>query len=360
MKNITSKEEHMRWLDEEERWSSINPYLDIEDCYEVSSYGRIRNTRYNKILDDIHHSTNGFDYIFIATKEHKPSYQHIDLIVCMTFWAWNVNNLPVHEPIIPSHIDGDTRNNRASNLEFIIDKEIWKPIIGYKDIIDGMYEISNHGNVRNIPLKFQCQINLNPSYYPKCKFITPTGSKAYDVHRIIAHTFAPGYDNRHTVVNHMDNCPINNHWRNIEWCDYTWNNRHSNDLREKNVSTDELDMIRDMLIEYRAPKTVYRLLDHDKYPHITENMIYSVKINDYFRSWKFTVAELKSFMNDNRCHQWYTDNDIRHFRETIIDCNYDLNKAYDILTNEGYSLIRCTLYSLKTKKTYKEITEQYF
>lgn len=298
MKNITSKEEHMKWLDEEERWSPINPYLDIEDCYEVSSYGRIRNTRYNKILDDIHHSTNGFDYIFIATKDHKPSYQHIDLIVCMTFWAWNVNNLPSHEPIIPNHIDGSNRNNKASNLEFVIDKEIWKPIVGYKDIIDGMYKISNHGNVRNIQLEFQCQINLNPLYYPKCKFMTPTGAKAYDVHRIMADIFTPGYDETHDLVNHIDNNKINNHWRNVEWCNYSWNNKHSMILAQNSALTiDELDYIRFLLLKYKNISIAYNMKDENLFPGLSLSSFKSVRGGLCCNSsYVYTQEELSKFI----------------------------------------------------------------
>jgi hypothetical protein len=127
-----------------EIWKPIKPQLDIEDCYEVSNLGRIKNTKYNKIQDDIHHSTNGFDYIFIATKDHKPSYQHIDIIVCMTFCPDNVNNVECGKPIIPYHKDGDTRNNRADNLEFIEDIEEWRDVNGSQN-----YQVSNWGNIRN-------------------------------------------------------------------------------------------------------------------------------------------------------------------------------------------------------------------
>ena len=361
MKNIISKEEHMKWLDEEERWSPINSYLDIEDCYEVSSYGRIRNTKYNKILDDIHHSTNGFDYIFIATKEHKPSYQHIDVIVCMTFWAWNVNNLPVHEPIIPSHIDGDTRNNRASNLEFILDKEIWKPIVGYKDIIDGMYEISNHGNVRNVAKRFRCQINLNPLYYPKCGFMTPNGKKAYDVHRIIAKMFTIGYDSNHNVVNHIDNTRINNHWRNIEWCTWGWNVEHGQAFSPQ-TDIDVIDYLRLLLLKYKNPLKAYNALDKSKYPDIDYEMIRHYKHDSDWprRSWMFTQVELESLREDARVRGHFDESDIRHFCELLVEYNGDITTVWKILKEEGYFINQNTIVCIKTKKNYPKISDEYF
>ena len=259
-----------------EIWKPINPQLDIEDCYEVSNLGRIRNVRYNKIQDDIHHSTNGFDYIFIATKDHKPSYQHIDVIVCMTFCPDNVNNVECGKPIIPYHKDGDTRNNRADNLEFIEDIEEWRPLI-YGEIDPDRYMISNWGNVFDKVSRLPKSVSHNGKYYPCSKFAKINRYIVkYDIHRIVATIFIPGYDNEHNIVNHIDNT-YNNHWRNLEWCTYSWNNSHADHLEDNGMTIDEADMLRDMLIEYGSPRTVYQLLDHVKFPNITENQIKAVK-----------------------------------------------------------------------------------
>ena len=251
-----------------EIWKPIDTRLNIEDCYEVSNLGRIKNIRYNKIQDDIHHSTNGFDYIFIATKDHKPSYQHIDVIVCLAFCPENVNNVECGKPIIPYHKDGDTRNNRADNLEWIEDVEEWRPLV-YKDIDPDRYLISNHGNIYDKKLKYLKSISCNGKYYPCAKFMCVDNlSKRYDIHPIVATMFIPGYDDKHNVVNHIDN-GYNNVWRNLEWCTFSWNNSHSAYLNQHNgiLTIDQLDFIRDLLVEYKSPKEVYNLIDH-KNSHI--------------------------------------------------------------------------------------------
>ena len=347
-----------------EIWKPVNPHLDIEDCYEVSNLGRIKNIKYNKIQDDIHHSTNDFDYIFIATKDHKPSYQHIDEIVCATFCDENVNNVECGKPIIPYHKDGDTRNNRADNLEWIKDVEEWKPIVEYKDIVPDRYLISNHGRIYDKKLKYLKSISGNGKYYPCTRFMCIDNlSKKYDIHPIVATMFIPGYDDKHTIVNHIDNT-YNNHWRNIEWCTFGWNNSHSkiiNQCRYKtDVTLDQVDFIRDLLVEYKSPREVYKLIDHNVFPYVTIRIIGSIKEGLYNKSWKYTQKELNEFMNDNRVHQYYTTDDINHFCKVIKECNLDCDMAYNILTKEGYSILRCTLYSLKICKTHKEITEKYF
>ena len=345
-----------------EIWKPINPELNIEDCYEVSNLGRIRNIKYNKIQDDIHHSTNGFDYIFIATKAHEPSYQHIDVIVCMAFCQDNVNNVECGKPIIPHHKDGNLRNNRADNLEWVKDVEEWKPIVEYKDIISDRYLISNHGNVFDNELGRLKSISYNGRYYPMAKFrCNGNILKTYDIHPIIATMFISGYDDKHSVVNHVDNT-YNNNWRNLEWCTYSWNNSHAYHLGYHNITIDEADMIRDLLVEYKRPLDVYQLIDHVKFPNIKTDTITCIKSDrdSYKKSWKYTQEELKEFMNNNRVQQRYAADDIHHFCEVIKECDLDIDKAYYVLMSEGYSILRRTLYYLKTCRNYKSITEKYF
>lgn len=348
-----------------EIWKPINPILDIEDCYEVSSLGRIRNTRYNKIQDDIHHSTNGFDYIFIATKEHKPSYQHIDLIVCSTFHQCNESGIEKGKPVIPHHIDGNLRNNHADNLEFVEDEEIWKDIV-YRDIKPGRYMISNHGRVFDLELGRLKSVSCNGKYYPGCRFMTTRDITAkYDLHRIVATMFTPGYDKDHKIVNHVDNS-YDNHWRNLEWCTFGWNNVHAAYIygNRSRLSIDELDVIRDKLIEFKSPKIVYNML-RDLYLNITIGMIDDIKnANDcYNKSWKYTQADLKSFMENTRVHKMailHSDEDLEHFCQVIVECNGDINKAHNILKEEGYVMERNVLYNLKHKKYHPSIVCKYF
>ena len=346
-----------------EIWKPINPQLDIEDCYEVSNLGRIRNTKYNKIQDDIHHSTNGFDYIFIATKDHKPSYQHIDVIVCMTFCPNNVNNVECGKPIIPYHKDGDTQNNEASNLEFIEDIEEWKPVV-YKDIIPDRYFISNHGRVYD--KKLERVKNINGSSYVRAKFQCKKHKyESYEIHRIIGFAFVEGYQ-KGNIINHIDNT-FNNHWRNLEWCTYSWNNKHSMHINQYNghLTIDQVDYIRDLLIEYKSIAFILELLSGEPgYENISYDNIEDIKCDNesYVKSWKYTQYELHNFMNMSRQREVtrYSLEDIIHFCEVIKNCEMDIIKAHDQLISEGYSVMRYTLYKIKNKVNYKEISDKYF
>lgn len=46
------------------------------------------------------------------------------------------------------------------------------------------------------------------------------------IHRLVALTFIPNTENK-PEVNHIDNNPLNNHVKNLEWCTRSENVRHS-------------------------------------------------------------------------------------------------------------------------------------
>lgn len=99
----------------------------------------------------------------------------------------------------------------------------WKDILGY----EGWYQASNIGEIKRIkPYKNQY------AEWKSNKILKPTKSrKGYlyvtlrkndlssriFVHRIIAKTYIPNYENK-PYINHIDGNPLNNNVSNLEWC----------------------------------------------------------------------------------------------------------------------------------------------
>lgn len=115
-------------------------------------------------------------------------------------------------------------------------KEIWKPIRNY----EGLYEVSNFGNVRSLTRKTTGNRNRNLAGKPMNISITTTGypkvelckdgvSKSLKVHRLVADAFIPVVSGK-TVINHKDNDPFNNHVLNLEWCTQKENVQHGYDI----------------------------------------------------------------------------------------------------------------------------------
>ena len=102
-------------------------------------------------------------------------------------------------------------------------KELFKSITGY----EGLYEVSNLGNVRRIAgkgcietrvLKLIKQLN-GYLYVGLCK---NNKVKLHRVHRLVATAFIDNPENL-PCINHIDENKENNRVDNLEWCSYSYN-----------------------------------------------------------------------------------------------------------------------------------------
>lgn len=109
-----------------------------------------------------------------------------------------------------------------------IKTEIWKPVKGY----EGLYEVSNLGNVRSLDRYIETKKG-------KCfrkgrmrkPFISNAGykivslcSKRYLVHRLVANAFCENPDReRFNVVDHINTDTLDNRAENLRWCDTAGN-----------------------------------------------------------------------------------------------------------------------------------------
>ena len=117
-------------------------------------------------------------------------------------------------------------------------QEIWRDIKGY----EGLYQISNFGNVKSV----ERIVKRGTNFKPVCERVLKTGDKGgYKyvilskngktktgwVHRLVAQAFIPNPDNL-PCINHKDEHPSNNRVDNLEWCTHSYNNSY-NDVRIK-------------------------------------------------------------------------------------------------------------------------------
>lgn len=112
-------------------------------------------------------------------------------------------------------------------------KETWKDIAGY----EGIYQVSNYGNVRSLSrtvcyktgkvVKYKekpRKLVSNPDGYLIVRLIGVDGKPPVNakVHRLVAKAFIPN-PNDYNQVNHKDEDKKNNHVDNLEWCDRLYN-----------------------------------------------------------------------------------------------------------------------------------------
>lgn len=117
----------------------------------------------------------------------------------------------------------------------IMEKEIWKPVVGY----EGIYEVSSFGRIKSLARTITMKVRLKEKMLKTAKIIKH-GSLPYrlallsknderktvQVHRIVAQAFIPNPENK-PVVNHKDSDGANNIVGNLEWVTYRENTLHS-------------------------------------------------------------------------------------------------------------------------------------
>ena len=112
-------------------------------------------------------------------------------------------------------------------------QEIYKDIKNY----EGLYQISNLGNVKSIKSKKILAQSHSPSGYKFVNLRKNLKGKNFRVHRLVAEAFIPNYANL-PYINHKDENTQNNRVDNLEWCtaSYNINYGNRNDKVAKKVS----------------------------------------------------------------------------------------------------------------------------
>lgn len=112
--------------------------------------------------------------------------------------------------------------------------EIWLDIPGYENI----YQASNCGRIKSLQrmvnnnggARFINERIMRPCLdyhgYYRLELSNLGIRRKYFVHQLIAVTFLPN-PNNYKIINHKDGKKINNKPNNIEWCDYSHNEKHS-------------------------------------------------------------------------------------------------------------------------------------
>lgn len=103
--------------------------------------------------------------------------------------------------------------------------EKWIPIAE----CDGLYEISNFGNVRKKGRLLKGQINNG---YKEIMITYKGVRKKYKIHRLVAKAFLSN-PNNYPVVNHKDENKSNNRVENLEWCTQKHNSNYGTCIQRR-------------------------------------------------------------------------------------------------------------------------------
>lgn len=136
--------------------------------------------------------------------------------------------------------------------------EEWKDIVGY----EGLYQVSNLGNVRNNKGKI---LTIRHTYDGYCYVrLSKNGKRKYPkVSRLVAIAFLPNLSNL-PQVNHKDENKDNNCANNLEWCDCKYNCNYGtrNERRAKSQSKAVIGIKEDsgLILEFSSMSEACRQL----------------------------------------------------------------------------------------------------
>lgn len=161
-------------------------------------------------------------------------------------------------------------------------QEIWKDIKDY----EGLYQVSNFGNVKSLPRKTNNQYNKGIIMkqmiyrgYSKVQLNKNGKIKWFAVHRLVAQAFLPNLDNK-PQVNHIDGNKLNNNLSNLEWVTGSENQLHS----------------------YRILKNTPSMKNHYGSNHVASKIIYQFdKNNNFIKKWN-SIIEATNELNICACN----------------------------------------------------------
>lgn len=101
-------------------------------------------------------------------------------------------------------------------------KEVFLDIPGY----EGLYQISNLGNIKNIRTGKLLKPGDGPGGYLLVDLYKNKERKSWRIHRLVAKAFIPNPQNL-PQINHKDEVRTNNTVDNLEWCSAQYNMEYS-------------------------------------------------------------------------------------------------------------------------------------
>lgn len=101
-------------------------------------------------------------------------------------------------------------------------EEIWKDIKNF----EGLYKISTYGRIYSLLTNMTLKPSITKNGYCLIGLRKNKKYKYKTVHRLVAENFLDN-PNKYPCVNHIDGNKVNNKLENLEYCSYSYNEKHA-------------------------------------------------------------------------------------------------------------------------------------
>ena len=147
-------------------------------------------------------------------------------------------------------------------------EEVWKDVQGF----EGRYQVSNMGRVRSLDrwslgehpylikgMMLKPSLNKGKGYVHVSLSDGHRNYKHYEVHRLVALHFVPGYKEG-LVVNHKNEIKTDNRAENLEWCTYQYNLNYSDVIAWKRKPVYQYDMEGNFIAKHKCCADVEKMM----------------------------------------------------------------------------------------------------
>lgn len=177
-----------------------------------------------------------------------------------------------------------------------MNKEIWKDIKNY----EGLYMVSNKGNVYSFSSKRNMKIQKRKDNYEYIDLFKNNKRERFSIHRLVAETFLDN-KNQYKEINHIDEDPSNNNIENLEWCSHKYNMNYGTRTKRAVQTRKNKDNYKKgqpiicynnngFIKEYNSVKDAEIELNNGKRSHIRECCI-GIRIRSLGFYWKYKKGE---------------------------------------------------------------------